>query len=77
MPESSIGKEFLLTASDTPADVKLYVSRSRYTLKGAVGMIRTSIKEESAEISISLLKDDSQLRAEYSGEYETDVVKLN
>lgn len=77
LPHSSIGKEYLLTSSSTPDEIKLYTSKNRFILKGAAGTIKTSVKENVATVSISLVKDGSQLRAEYSGAYDTKTVKEN
>ena len=77
LPHSSIGKEYLLTSSSTPDEIKLYTSKNRFILKGAAGTIKTSVNEEVATVSISLVKDGRTLRAEYSGAYEKETVKLN
>lgn len=77
LPDDSIGKEFLLTSSETPEDINLYVSENKYALKGAAGTIKTSVEEETVVVSISLLRNGSQLRVEYTGSYESETVKLN
>lgn len=77
LPHSSIGKEYLLTSSSTPDEIKLYAGGSRFILKGAAGTIKTSVKDNVATVSISLVKDGRTLRAEYSGAYEEETVKLN
>ena len=77
LPHSSIGKEYLLTSSSTPEEIKLYTSKNRFILKGAAGTIKTSVNEDVATVSISLVKDGRTLRAEYSGAYEKETVKLN
>lgn len=77
LPHSSIGKEYLLTSSSTPDEIKLYTSKNRFILKGAAGTIKTSVKENVATVSISLVKDGRTLRAEYSGAYEKETVKRN
>ena len=77
LPHNSIGKEFLITSSDYPEDVKLYAGGSRFALKGAAGTIKTTAKETEVIVSISLVKDGRQLRAEYSGSYEAKLVKTN
>lgn len=77
LPHSSIGKEYLLTSSSTPDEIKLYTSKNRFILKGAAGTIKTSVNEDVATVSISLVKDGRTLRAEYSGAYEKETVKLN
>ena len=77
LPHSSIGKEYLLTSSSTPDEIKLNTSKNRFILKGAAGTIKTSVNETTATVSISLVKDGRTLRAEYSGAYETETVKLN
>lgn len=77
LPSSSIGKEYLITASEYPDDIKLYVGGSKYALKGSAGVVRTGVNENAATVSISLIKDSRHLRVEYSGAYETKVMKLN
>lgn len=77
LPHSSIGKEYLLTSSSTPDEIKLYTSKNRFILKGAAGTIKTSVKENVATVSISLVKDGRTLRAEYSGAYDTKTIKEN
>ena len=77
LPHSSIGKEYLLTSSSTPDEIKLYTSKNRFIFKGAAGTIKTSVNETTATVSISLVKDGRQLRTEYSGAYEKETVKLN
>ena len=77
LPHSSIGKEFLITNSEYPEDIKLYTARSRFDIKGAAGTIKTSVNENVATVSISLVKDGRTLRAEYSGAYESESIKLN
>ena len=77
LPHSSIGKEFLITASEYPEDIKIYTARSRFDIKGAAGTIKTSVNENVATVSISLVKDGRTLRAEYSGAYESERIKLN
>lgn len=77
LPHSSIGKEYLLTSSSTPDEIKLYAGGSRFILKGAAGTIKTSVNEDVATVSISIVKDGRTLRAEYSGAYEKETVKLN
>ena len=77
LPHSSISKELLIKASEYPEDIKLYTARSRFDLKGAAGTIKTSVNEDAATVSISLVKDGRTLRAEYSGAYEKETVKLN
>ncbi len=77
LPHSSIGKKYQLTSSEYPDDIKLYAGRSRFALKGASGTIETSVNESEASVSISLVKDGRTLRAEYSGAYEKESVKLN
>ena len=77
LPHSSIGKEYIITSSSAPDDIKLYAGGRRFILKGAAGTIKTSLNEAEATVSISLNKDGSQLRAEYSGAYDTKTVKLN
>lgn len=77
LPHSSIGKEYLLTSSSTPDEIKLYAGGSRFILKGAAGTIKTGVNEDVATVSISLVKDGRTLRAEYSGAYEKETVKLN
>ena len=77
LPHSSIGKEYLLTSSSTPDEIKLYAGGSRFILKGAAGTIKTSVNEDVATVSISLVKDGRTLRAEYAGAYGKETVKLN
>ena len=77
IPETSIGTEFLLPSSK--ATPKLYIRGIEFSLQGAAGTIKTSVNEDedAATVSISLVKDGRTLRAEYSGAYETETVKLN
>lgn len=77
LPHSSIGKEYRITASEYPEEIKLYAGKSRFALKGAAGTIKTSVNETETTVSISLSKDGRQLRAEYSGAYESESVKTN
>ena len=77
LPHSSIGKKYQLTSSEYPDEIRLYAGRSRFALKGAAGTIETSVSEGAATVSISLVKDGRTLRAEYSGAYEKESVKLN
>ena len=77
LPHSSIGKEYRITASEYPKEIKLYAGKNRFELKGAAGRIKTSVDENKATVSISLNKDGRQLRAEYSGAYESKTVKVN
>jgi hypothetical protein len=75
MPETSIGIEFLLPSSK--ATPKLYIRGIEFSLQGAAGTIKTSVNKDAATVSISLVKDGRTLRAEYSGAYEKETVKLN
>ena len=77
LPHSCIGKEYRITASEYPEEIKLYAGKSRFALKGAAGTIKTSVNETETTVSISLSKDGRQLRAEYSGAYESESVKTN
>ena len=78
LPESKIGKELLFTSSDTPSDVFLKYNDGTYLeLKGAIGYIKTSTDGTSAKVSLYILKNERELRAEYSGAYEAKLVKTN
>ena len=77
LPHRCIGKEYRITASEYPEEIKLYAGKNRFELKGAAGRIKTSVIENEATVSISLNKDGRQLRAEYSGAYESESVKTN
>lgn len=77
LPHSYIGKEYLITASDYPEEIKLYAGKNRFALKGAAGTIKTSVNETETTVSISLNQNGRQLRAEYSGAYESESVKTN
>ena len=78
LPHSQIGKEFLFTTSETPKDIVLkYNDGSYLDLKGAVGYINTSADGTTAKVSVSIVKNDMHIRAEYSGTYETALVKEN
>ena len=75
MPEDEFGDEILLSSTQTT--LKLYIGGIEFSLQGAAGTIKTSVDEDAATVSISLVKDGRTLRAEYSGAYETETVKLN
>ena len=75
MPEDEFGDEILLSFPQTT--LKLYIRGIEFSLQGAAGTIKTSVDEDAATVSISLVKDGRILRAEYSGAYETETVKLN
>ena len=77
MPEDEFGDEILLSSPQTT--LKLYIRGIEFSLQGAAGTIKTSVDvdEDAATVSISLVKDGRTLRAEYSGAYETETVKLN
>ena len=78
LPHSLIGKELLFTTSDTPEGVILKYNNGSYLdLKGAIGYIKTKVTESSAQLSVSITKNGRNLRAEYSGTYETEIVKEN
>ena len=75
MPEDEFGDEILLSSPQTTP--KLYIRGIEFSLQGAAGTIKTSVDEDAATVSISLVKDGRTLRAEYSGAYEKETVKLN
>ena len=77
MPEDEFGDEILLSSTQTT--LKLYIGGIEFSLQGAAGTIKTSVDEDAdaATVSISLVKDGRTLRAEYSGAYETETVKIN
>lgn len=77
LPNNCIGKEYLITSSDYPEEIKLYAQGNRFALKGAAGTLQTSVNKTEVTVSVSLLKDGRQLRAEYTGSYETKTVKTN
>lgn len=77
LPHNNIGKEYLITSSDYPADVNLYAGDIIFPLKGAAGTIKTKVNETDAIVSISLVKDGRHLRAEYAGAYESETIKEN
>lgn len=77
LPHSCIGKEYHITASEYPEEIKLYTGKNRFALKGAAGTIKTSVNETETTVSIALNQDGRQLRAEYSGAYESEIVKTN
>lgn len=77
LPQSCIGKEYHITASEYPEEIKLYTGKNRFALKGAAGTIKTSVNETETTVNISLNQDGRQLRAEYSGAYESEIVKTN
>lgn len=77
LPNNCIGKEYLITSSDYPEEIKLYAQGNRFALKGAAGTLQTSVNKTEVTVSVSLLKDGRQLRAEYTGAYETKTVKTN
>ena len=78
LPHNLIGKELLFNTSETPSNVTLkYNDGSFLDLKGAVGYINTSVNGASLSVSVSITKDDRKLRAEYSGAFETDIIKEN
>ena len=74
---SAYTKEYHITASDYPQELKLYTKGRKYALKGAAGTIRTTVNNNEVIVNISLIKDGSQLCAVYSGAYERKTVKLN
>ena len=74
MPEDEFGDEIPLSSPQTTP--KLYIRGIEFSLQGAAGTIKTSVNKD-ATVSISLVKDGRTLRAEYSGAYETETVKLN
>ena len=75
MPEDEFGDEILLSSPQTTP--KLYIRGIEFSLQGAAGTIKTSVDKDAATVSISLVKDGRTLRAEYSGAYEKETVKLN
>lgn len=75
MPEDEFGDEILLSSPQTTP--KLYIRGVEFSLQGTAGTIKTSVDEDAATVSISLVKDGRTLRAEYSGAYEKETVKLN
>ena len=75
MPEDEFGDEIPLSSPQTTP--KLYIRGIEFSLQGAAGTIKTSVDEDAATVSISLVKDGRTLRAEYSGAYEKETVKLN
>ena len=78
LPHSQIGKEHLFTTSETPKDIVLKYNDGAYIdLKGAVGYIKTSVNGSSISVSVSIIKNDRHLRAEYAGTVETEIVKEN
>lgn len=78
LPDDLIGKELLFTSSDTPEGVILKYNNGAYLdLKGAIGYIRTSKTETDAQVSVSIIKNEMHIRAEYSGSYEAEMVKTN
>ena len=78
LPHSQIGKDLLFTTTETPKDIFLkYNDGSYLDLKGAVGYINTKVIGSEAQVSVSIIKNDRHVRAEYTGAYETELVKEN
>ena len=74
---AKIGKEINLTGSTTE-DVRLkYNNGITFSLTGASGIISTSVNNEILKVSINIINGGEQLRAEYSGAYESEIVKTN
>lgn len=78
--EKDINKTFKFTAADKVSGLKLtYNGGVELSLDGASGTIITSLNENSGNISVSIdiLRDGRQFRAEYAGAYVRKIVKLN
>lgn len=78
-PHDKLNQEIQVGSGNAANGVKLYYNGGvDYSLKGASGWIKIMLtSDEQIDISISLLNDGQQLRAEYKGEFSTKLMKQN
>lgn len=48
-----------------------------FPVKGSAGTVKTTVNENTISVNIDIRKDEKQLRAQYTGEYEPILVKTN
>lgn len=73
LPPTEIGKQL----NDLTAITLTYNDGTAFPLKGASGTVKTSIDASTITVSINVSKDETQLRAQYSGAYVKETVKTN
>lgn len=70
---TEIGKQL----NDLTGITLTYNDGTAFPLKGASGTVKTSIDASTITVSINVSKDETQLRAQYTGTYEPILVKTN
>lgn len=75
---ANVGKTLTFSTSDEPSGVALtYSNGVEFPLKGCTGTIETEVSENTLTVSINVRNEDRQFRAQYSGGYDSRLVKLN
>ena len=79
-PSEMMDQEIVIGGNDNANKLKLFYNGGiEFPLKGAAGWIKilNNINNKPLTISISLIKDDTHLRAEFAGEFTQEIIKLN
>lgn len=79
-PSDMMGQEIVIGGNNNANDLKLFYNGGiEFPLKDAAGWIKilNDVNGKPLTISISLIKGDTHLRAEYAGGFTPEVVKLN
>lgn len=80
LPHDRLNKDIQVGSGNSANGISLYYNGGvEFPLKGASGWIRINTDSEDTpmKISISLLKGEELLRAEYAGEFSTKLIKQN
>lgn len=79
-PSEMMGQEIVIGGNADADRLKLsYNGGIEFPLSGAAGWIKilNDVNDKPLTVSISLIKGDNQLRAEYAGGFTPEIVKLN
>lgn len=79
-PSEMMDQEIVIGGNNNANDLKLFYNGGvEFPLKDAAGWIKilNNVNDKPLTVSISLIKGDTQLRAEYAGKFTSEIVKLN
>lgn len=79
-PSEMMDQEIVIGGNDKSNRLKLYYNGGiEFPLKDAVGWIKilNDINDKTLTVSISLIKDETHLRAEFAGGFTPEIIKLN
>lgn len=79
-PTEMMDQEIVIGGNNNANDLKLFYNGGvEFPLKDAAGWIKilNNVNDKPLTVSISLIKGDTQLRAEYAGGFTPEIVKLN